>query len=138
MPNRHVVMRLIDKTPDGSPAALHTPSSNLPESGAAENLVHDINDDYNAKTGKAWGYFQGEFGVFRAGDYGISESFAADKRALNQYRRYTGRAEGMSISFEAHLLGERVEFDQDSSSLTIKNLPTQMVYQLNRSKLLDF
>ncbi|MCY1460453.1 Nucleoid-associated protein YejK [compost metagenome] len=69
----------------------------------------------------------------RAGDYGISESFAADKRTLNQYRRYTGRAEGMSISFEAHLLGKRVEFDQDSASLTIKNLPTQLMNQLKRA-----
>lgn len=69
----------------------------------------------------------------RAGDYGMSESFAADKRTLNQYRRYTGRAEGMSISFEAHLLGKRVEFDQNSASLTIKNLPTQLIDQLKRS-----
>lgn len=69
----------------------------------------------------------------RAGDYGMSESFAADKRTLDQYRRYTGRAEGMSISFEAHLLGDRVEFDQASASLTIKNLPTQLTDQLKRA-----
>lgn len=69
----------------------------------------------------------------RAGDYGISETFAPDKRTLNQYRRYTGRAEGMSISFEAHLLGRRVEFDTQSASLTIKGLPTQLVEQLKRS-----
>ena len=69
----------------------------------------------------------------RAGEYGISESFAADKRTLTQYRRYTGRAEGMSISFEAHLLGKRVEFDKDSASLIIKNLPTQLISQLKRS-----
>lgn len=66
----------------------------------------------------------------RAGDYGISEAFAADKRTLTQYRRYTGRAEGMSISFQAHLLGKRVEFDQDSASLTIRNIPSQLVHQL--------
>ncbi|RRV76588.1 nucleoid-associated protein YejK [Pseudomonas sp. p99-361] len=69
----------------------------------------------------------------RAGEYGISESFAADKRTLSQYRRYTGRAEGMSISFEAHLLGKRVEFDEESASLIIKNLPTQLITQLKRS-----
>lgn len=69
----------------------------------------------------------------RAGDYGLSESFAADKRTLNQYRRYTGRAEGMSISFEAHLLGKRVEFDAESASLTIRNLPTQLMDQLKRA-----
>lgn len=39
----------------------------------------------------------------------------------------------MSISFEAHLLGKRVELDQDSASLIIKNLPTQLIDQLKRS-----
>ncbi|TFW40129.1 nucleoid-associated protein YejK [Pseudomonas putida] len=332
MPIRHAVMHFIDKKPDGSPAILHMASASLPESGAIENLVHDVNDGYNAKTGKAWGFFHGESGAFplsgwlakvvsgdmqfidftrtavehltrlmeesnlavgghvlfalyqqgmtdyltiailrqaetisvaddltvsvsrhldtsalhfaarinlsewkhnpasrqyisfikskngrkasdyfrdfigcqegidspgetrtllkafadfvkaedladdaasekrldlieyskvcdkigdpmhldaisavvdednpktfaefiRAGDYEISESFAADKRTLRQYRRYTGRAEGMSISFEAHLLGKRVEFDPDSASLTIKGLPTQLIDQLKR------
>ena len=69
----------------------------------------------------------------RAGGYGLSETFAPDKRTLNQYRRYTGRAEGMSISFEAHMLGKRVEFDQDSASLTIKDLPTRLIDQLKTS-----
>ena len=69
----------------------------------------------------------------RSADYGLSSDIPADKRTLTQYRRFTGRAEGMSISFEAHLLGKRVEFDQDSASLTIKNLPTQLVDQLKRS-----
>ncbi|HEN8732252.1 nucleoid-associated protein YejK [Pseudomonas sp. A2] len=332
MPIRHAVMHFIDKKPDGSPAALHMATASLPVSGAIENLVHDVNDGYNAKTGKAWGFFHGESGAYplsgwlakvvsgdmefidftrtavehltrlmeesnlsvgghilfalyqqgmtdyltiailrqaetisvaddltvcvsrhldtsalhfaarinlsewknnpasrqyisfikskngkrishyfqdfigcqegidspgetrtllkaftdfvsaelpsdtaseksqnlvayaqaqgklgepisldelsevldedrpttfadfiRSGDYGIAESFAADKRTLNQYRRYTGRAEGMSISFEAHLLGERVEFDQASASLTIKNLPTQLIDQLRRT-----
>lgn len=89
MPVRHAVMHFIDKKPDGSPAVLHLASSELPGSGAIDNLLFEVNGTYNAKTGKAWGYFHGEFGVFRAGDYGISESFAADKRALNQYRRYS-------------------------------------------------
>ncbi|SDZ27855.1 nucleoid-associated protein YejK [Pseudomonas sp. NFIX28] len=65
-------------------------------------------------------------------DYGLSPAIPIDNRTINQYRRFTGRAEGMSISFEAHLLGERVEFDQISASLTIKNLPTQLVDQLKR------
>lgn len=333
MPIRHAVMHFIDKKPDGSPAVLHLASDSLPDSGAVESLLHDVNDTYNAKTGKGWGFFQPASGAYpfsrwlaqamtdemrfidftriatehltklmeesnlsvgghvlfalytqgmtdylviailqqietvavahdltvatsrqldsrtlhfaarinlsewknnlasrqyvsfikprggrkstayfrdfigaqegvdapgetrtllkafadfvkaedlaaddateksqdlvdyakakgklgepitldkvsellnedspatfadfiRAGNYGLSESFAADERTLNQYRRYTGRAEGMSISFEAHLLGKRVEFDQDSASLTIKNLPTQLVDQLKRS-----
>lgn len=36
----------------------------------------------------------------------------------------------MSISFEAHLLGKRIEFDQGSGCLTIKNLPRNLVHQL--------
>jgi nucleoid-associated protein len=68
----------------------------------------------------------------RAAAYGLSPEIPADKRVINQFRHFTGRTEGMSISFEAHLLGKRVEFDQDSASLTIKNLPTQLVDQLKR------
>ncbi|MFJ7790680.1 nucleoid-associated protein YejK [Pseudomonas sp. NPDC096925] len=333
MPIHHAVMHFIDKKPDGSPAALHMASASLPDSGAIENLVNDVNDGYNANTRKAWGFFHSEAGAYplsgwlakvasgdmqfidftrtavehltrlmeesnlavgghvlfalyqqglteyltiailrqaetisvaddlsvsvsrhldtsalhfaarinlsewknnpasrqyisfiksksgkrlshyfqdfigcqegidspgetrtllkafkdfveaeelptetaseksqhlvayaqaqdkigepvsldelsealdedrpksfadfiRAGDYGISESFAADKRTLNQYRRYTGRAEGMSISFEAHLLGSKIEFDHESASLTIRNLPTQLARQLTKS-----
>jgi nucleoid-associated protein len=325
-------MHFIDKKPDGSPAALHLADTALPDSGTVENLVHDVNDGYNAKTGKAWGFFQSESGAYpfsgwlsqlvsgdiefidftrtaaehltrlmdesnlavgghvlfalhqqgmtdyltiailqqsetisvadvlnvstsrhldtsalhfaarinisewkynpasrqytsfikpkggrkstayfqvfigcqegfdspgetrtllkafsdyveredlpaettrekshelvtyataqtksgepisldelsevldedrpttfaefiKAGDYGLTESFAADKRTLNQFRRYTGRAEGLSISFESHLLGKRIEFDQESATLTIKGLPTQLIDQLKR------
>ncbi|WP_369991258.1 nucleoid-associated protein YejK [Pseudomonas xanthosomatis] len=333
MPIRHAVMHFIDKKPDGSPAILHLANSELPDSGAMESLLHDVNDTYNAKTGKGWGFFHPASGAYplsgwlgkamidemafidftraaaehltklmeesnlsvgghvlfalytqgmtdyltiailqqvetvavahdltvapsrqldtrtlhfaarinlsewknnlasrqyvsfikpkggrkatayfrdfigaqegvdapgetrtllkaftdfvkdqgladdiaseksgelvayaqaqdkigapvslaqlstlldedkpatfadfiKAGEYGIAESFAPDKRTLTQYRRFTGRAEGMSISFEAHLLGKRVEFDQDSASLTIKNLPTQLINQLKRN-----
>lgn len=74
----------------------------------------------------------------KAGDYGLMESFTAHKRTLNQFRRYTGRAEGLSISFEPHLLGSKIEFDQDSSSLTIRNLPTQLTDQLKRRAACPF
>lgn len=63
MPIRRAVMHLIDKRPDGSPAALHMASASLPESGAIKNLVNDVNGGYNAKTGMAWGFFHGESGA---------------------------------------------------------------------------
>ena len=335
MPIRHAVMHFIDKKPDGSPAVLHLANAALPDSGAIESLLHDVNDTYNAKTGKGWGFFHPESGAYplsgwlaksmtdemafidftrvavehltrlmeesnlsvgghvlfalytqgmtdyltiailqqietvavahdltvatsrqldartlhfaarinlsewknnpasrqyvsfikpkggrkatayfsdfigaqegidapgetrtllkafadfvkaedldaedateksqdlvdyakakgklgepvtldkvsellnedspatfaefiRSGGYGLSETFAADERTLNQYRRFTGRAEGMSISFEAHLLGKRVEFDPESASLTISSLPTQLINQLCRSSI---
>ena len=67
-------------------------------------------------------------------DYGLSPEIPADKRTLNQFRRFTGRAEGLSISFEAHLLGDKVEYDETAGTLIIKGLPTQLVDQLKRRK----
>jgi len=65
-------------------------------------------------------------------DYGLSPEIPADKRTLNQFRRFTGRAEGLSISFEAHLLGSKIEYDEAAGTLTIKGLPTQLTDQLKR------
>lgn len=65
-------------------------------------------------------------------DYGLSPEIPADKRTLNQFRRFTGRAEGLSISFEAHLLGSKVEYDEQAGTLIIKGLPTQLIDQLKR------
>ncbi|UVL69997.1 nucleoid-associated protein YejK [Pseudomonas protegens] len=66
-------------------------------------------------------------------DYGLSPEIPADKRTINQFRRFTGRAEGLSISFEQHLLGSKVEFDQPGGTLTLRGLPTQLVEQLKRA-----
>lgn len=69
----------------------------------------------------------------KAKDYGLSETLPPDKKTLNKFRRFTGRAEGMSISFEAHLLGDKIEFDEAGGTLTLRNLPTQLAEQLKRS-----
>ncbi|HBN8550866.1 TPA: nucleoid-associated protein, partial [Pseudomonas aeruginosa] len=39
------------------------------------------------------------YDYIRNKDYGLSPEIPADKRTLNQFRRFTGRAEGLSISF---------------------------------------
>ena len=67
-------------------------------------------------------------------DYGLSPEIPADKRTLNQFRRFTGRMEGMSISFEAHLLDDKVQYDEEKGTLVIKGLPTQLIDQLKRAK----
>lgn len=67
-------------------------------------------------------------------DYGMAPEFPADKRTLNQFRRFTGRAEGLSISFESHLLGSKIEYDEARDMLIIRQLPTQLVDQLKRRK----
>jgi nucleoid-associated protein len=68
-------------------------------------------------------------------DYGLSPEIPADKKTLNQFRRFTGRAEGLSISFEAHLLGNKVVYDEASGQLTITGLPTQLKDQIKRQSM---
>ncbi|PPV39394.1 nucleoid-associated protein YejK [Ectopseudomonas oleovorans] len=68
----------------------------------------------------------------RTKDYGMAPEFPADKRTLSQFQRFTGRAEGLSISFEAHLLGSKIEYDEGRDMLIIRQLPTQLKDQLKR------
>ena len=72
------------------------------------------------------------FEHIRNKDYGMAPEFPADKRTLNQFRRFTGRAEGLSISFEAHLLGSMIEYDEGRDQLIIRQVPTQLKDQLKR------
>jgi len=66
-------------------------------------------------------------------DYGLSASLPPDKKTLNKFRRFTGRIDGLSISFEQHLLGSKIEFDEAGGTLTLRSLPTQLTDQLKRA-----
>lgn len=70
----------------------------------------------------------------RVAAYGLSLELPIDKRTINQFRRFTGQAEGLSISFEFHLLGNKVEFDQADNTLTLRGLPAQLKDQFERTK----
>ncbi|VXC25312.1 Nucleoid-associated protein Pmen_3549 [Pseudomonas sp. 8Z] len=67
-------------------------------------------------------------------DYGMAPEFPADKRTLNQFQRFTGRAEGLSISFEAHMLGSKIDYDEGRDTLVIRQVPTQLREQLRRAQ----
>lgn len=77
---------------------------------------------------------QAFYNHIRNKDYGLSPEIPADKRTLNAFHRFTGRAEGISISFESHLLGSKVEYDEARDMLIIRQLPTQLKDQLQRNK----
>ena len=64
MPIRHSIIHQIDKKPDGTPAVLHVSGTELTKSQATENLLQDLNVAYNAKTGKAWGFFHAHSDAF--------------------------------------------------------------------------
>ncbi|MGQ7247064.1 nucleoid-associated protein [Halomonas sp. V046] len=66
----------------------------------------------------------------RNADYGLSPEIPPDKRTLTQFRRFTGRAEGVSISFDSHLLGNSIEYDESQDRLIIKKLPNKLKEQL--------
>ncbi|MQU28067.1 nucleoid-associated protein YejK [Pseudomonas helleri] len=71
----------------------------------------------------------------RSKDYGLSAEIPADKRTLNQFRRFTGRTDGLSISFEAHMLGSKVEFNKAAGTLMLRGLPPKLTDQLKRASV---
>ena len=73
------------------------------------------------------------YDFIKAKDYGLSDTLPPDKKTLNKFRRFTGRANGLSISFESHLLGSKIEFDQAGGTLMLRGLPTQLTDQLRRA-----
>lgn len=75
---------------------------------------------------------QAFYNHIRNKDYGLSPFVPTDRRTLSQFHRFSGRAEGLSISFEAHLLGSKVEYDAERDTLIIRNPPTQLKDQLKR------
>ncbi|MBS9726674.1 nucleoid-associated protein YejK [Stutzerimonas stutzeri] len=97
--------------------------SNLGEPVSLEELSSHLDEDRP----KAF------YEHIRNKDYGLSPEIPADKRTINQFRRFTGRAEGLSISFESHLLGSKIEYDESADTLTIRNVPSQLRDQLKRS-----
>ncbi|WP_249978239.1 nucleoid-associated protein YejK [Vreelandella olivaria] len=70
----------------------------------------------------------------RNADYGLSPEIPPDKRTISQFRRFTGRSGGVSISFDSHLLGSSIEYDENQDRLIIKQVPKQLKEQLAKRK----
>ncbi len=107
MPILNAVIHQIDKKPDGSPAVLHLANDKLPDSQAMDNLLFDLNGNYNAKQGKAWGYFQGESGAYPFS--GWLSKFTADELDFVEFTRtaaehLTKLLEESNLSTGGHVL----------------------------------
>lgn len=70
----------------------------------------------------------------RNSDYGLAPEIPPDKRTLNQFKRFTGRGAGVSVSFDSHLLGAAVEYDAEQDRLIIKQVPKGLRDQLTRGR----
>ena len=64
--------------------------------------------------------------------YELEESFPADRSTLRQLTKFAGSGGGLTINFDAMLLGERVFWDPATDTLTIKGTPPNLRDQLQR------
>lgn len=67
-------------------------------------------------------------------DYGLDETIPPVRNALKSLTKYSGSGKGVTISFNAELLGDRLIWDELNDTLTIKGLPANLRDQLTRNK----
>jgi len=66
--------------------------------------------------------------------YELEESFPADRTAVRKLTKYVGAGGGLSINFDSMLLGERIFYDSETDTLTIKGTPPNLKDQLVRHR----
>ncbi len=64
--------------------------------------------------------------------YELEESFPADRSTMRKLTKYVGAGGGLNISFDSLLMGERVFYDPETDTLTIKGTPPNLRDQLTR------
>lgn len=66
--------------------------------------------------------------------YSLEESFPADRATVRKLTKYVGAGGGLNITFDSLLLGERVFYDPETDTLTIKGIPPNLKDQLTRNQ----
>ena len=65
-------------------------------------------------------------------DYDMSLPLNPELRTLTKLIRYTGRSKGLSLSFDAELLGNQISYDEVSGKLIITDVPEKLKAQLKQ------
>ncbi|MCG3743122.1 nucleoid-associated protein YejK [Vibrio cincinnatiensis] len=65
--------------------------------------------------------------------YEIERSFPGDSATIKKLKKFVGSGGGLNITFEQILLGERVFYDPETDTLTIKGTPPNLRDQLARN-----
>jgi len=65
--------------------------------------------------------------------YDIEHSFPGDSATIKKLKKFVGSGGGINITFEQILLGERVFYDPETDTLTIKGTPPNLRDQLVRN-----
>lgn len=63
-------------------------------------------------------------------DYDMTTPMAPEKRTLTKLVRYTGRSKGLTLAFDAELLGTQVHYNEATDQLVIKGIPDKLKEQL--------
>ena len=66
--------------------------------------------------------------------YELEESFPADRSTVRKLTKFVGSGGGLNLSFDSLLLGERVFYDPETDTLTIKGTPPNLRDQLSRNR----
>ncbi|WP_435237417.1 nucleoid-associated protein YejK [Psychromonas sp. PT13] len=77
---------------------------------------------------------EGSFYDFVSEDYQLENNFPADRSVVRKLTKYVGSGGGVSISFDQKHLGERIQYDPDSDTLTIQGIPPNLREQLKRDE----
>lgn len=64
--------------------------------------------------------------------YELEDSFPGDRSTMRKLTKYVGAGGGLNISFDSLLMGERVFYDPETDTLTIKGTPPNLRDQLTR------
>ncbi|MFS1949571.1 nucleoid-associated protein YejK [Vibrio lentus] len=66
--------------------------------------------------------------------YELEDSFPADRATMRKLTKFVGAGGGLNVSFDSLLLGERIFYDPETDTLTIKGTPPNLRDQLTRNK----
>ena len=70
-------------------------------------------------------------------DYGLEETIPPVRSALKTLTKFSGSGKGVTLSFDADLLNNRIEWDPLTGTLTIKGIPPNLKDQLQKALKCD-
>lgn len=70
-------------------------------------------------------------------DYGLEETIPPVRSALKTLTKFSGSGKGVTLSFDADLLNNRIEWDLLTDTLTIKGIPPNLKDQLQKALKCD-
>ena len=70
-------------------------------------------------------------------DYGLEETIPPLRSALKILTKFSGSGKGVTLSFDADLLNNRIEWDPLTDTLTIKGIPPNLKDQLQKALKCD-